>query len=393
MSVSRVCGRAHHLSAGRLLAPRALHAFVRPSPAPLALFRPHRCASLHTSRFPLADDEKSTSTTTTSISADPNPAEAAEQHDQDGSDAERLSRALAVEKDKLSQTAEPPSSSSALTASPSTDSSDELIASLASVDWTNRFAVDETLYSDDMQHITTRLAREQPLTVSQKITLLQFWLDKLNKNPASFPVHPALTWTHPRGAGQRPGREAPRMEERYVEVPYEREEVERLTVAERLRERRGVTSQYEAERRAYALKVSDVRRAYMAEWRAVKERRDADILRQWRATKASSAARRQRTTAAHQADEGELERAEEERYQHALQARKQRVEVRVRKEEAANRKRAAQLLHLLEQQKAKGVNHSADASWGVRIDETLFAQTNRAVVGFWPSSIGARAQE
>ena len=354
---------------------------------------PHsqRSASLHTSRFPCADEEKAAPPPTAASSEQPPPAEDDEEtSDTDqASDARGLLRAFQLKnpsKDNSLTTTDPSSSAA-------TSSTDRFITDLYRLDWTNPLATDPTVASTDLHDITTRLSRNQPLTVSQKITLLQYWLDKLNDDPASFPIHPALTWTHPRGQGQRPGRETPRMEEKFVPVEYDRTEVERLKLEERRRERRGRMSEYEAARRAYALKVSDVRRAYMAEWRAVKERRDMDILKQWRATKAAAAQRRSQTAASHQADESETERQEDERYQQTLQLRRQRLEVRVRREEAVKKRRAAQLLQLLDDRKVKGVNQSTDASWGVRIDETLFAQTNKAVVGFWPSSMGPRAAE
>ena len=388
MSVTHLGRRAYSLSVTYGIVPRTLTRRFRPSLTPslsLSSIYPPHSAFLHTSRYFSVDDNKSASPPSAAASTEQPPADDSEEtHAEDKeSDADRLLRAFKFDSPATTTPTTPAT----------TSSSDQLIRDLSRIDWTDHLASDPTLYSEDIHDITTRLSRGQPLTTNQKITLLQFWLDKLTADPASFPVHPALTWTHPRGKGERPGRETPRMEERHVPVEYVREEVERLKLEERRRERRGRMTEFEAERRTYALKVSDVRRAYMAEWRAVKERREVDILKQWRATKAAAAARRQQTAEAHKADESELERQEEERYQQALQQRKQRVEVRVRKEEAAKRRRAAQLLQLLEQRKVKGVNQSTDASWGVRIDETLFAQTNKAVVGFWPSSMGPRAEE
>ena len=397
MSVTRICRRAYSSFAGySVLGSRTLRRFASyPSVDHAAIFRVQRSASFHSTRLSCADDEKSSpppdsASSEPPLSTDEPDEDEDEDDEEEESSAERLIKAFRAGRSADTTDAVTTTSDSSTSAS---SSSDELIFDYSQLDWSNPLATDPTLFSEDIHDITTRLGRQQPLTVNQKITLLQFWLDKLNRDPRSFPVHPALTWTHPRDVGERPGREAPRMEEKFVPAEYDRAEVDRLRLEERRRERRGRMSQYEAERRAYALKVSDVRRAYMAEWRAVKERRDTDILKEWRATKAASAQRRQQRAEAHAADETETEREDEEKYQQALQQRRQRVEVRVRRDELAKKKRAAQLLQLLEQRKVKGVNHSADASWGVRIDETLFAQTNKAVIGFWPSSMGPRVEE
>ena len=391
MSFNHICRRRlYSLPIVRSLAPRSLlHPTACTSQNLSTIFRSQHAASLHTSRSYLADQDNSASPpAAASIEQQPAAADSSDKPSdaEPAADDDRLVRALQVDSTATDTTA--PTSSSSLTSS-----SDQLIRDMSKLNWSNPLAIDPTLYSEDMTDITQRLARNQPLTINQKIVLLQYWLDKLKRDPTEFAIHPALTWTHPRGKDQRPGREAPRMEEKFVPVEYDRREVDRLKLDERRRERRGRMSEYEAERKTYEMKVSDVRRAYMAEWRAVKQRRDDSILQQWRATKAASAQRRQQTAEAHRADESEMERLEEERYQQALQQRRQRLEVRVRKEEALRKKRAAQVLQLLEERRVKGVNQTVDASWGVRIDETLFAHTNKAVVGFWPSSMGPRAEE
>ena len=265
------------------------------------------------------------------------------------------------------------------------------VSQLANTDWdAESDPITATEFSDDMDDIMARVDEELPLTVNQKVVLIEHWLDKLEgKDPREgFGVHPLVTWTHPRGPGQRPAREAPRLEERHVPFPYSPAVIDAMAAESKakVKKRRGPPSAYVLQRAVYREKMRDVRKAYMAEFSAIKARRDADIAKDWRALKTAAAERRQTRAVQQRLDTLETQKREEEEYRQRLVERRERIEARVRETVKQRELQAEEAQRMLSERRRRWINDTPDDhSWGVRIDERLFAQSAHNLVGFWPT--------
>lgn len=245
---------------------------------------------------------------------------------------------------------------------------------------------DPTVYSDNMDDINARIEKDQPLTVTQKITLMKKWVDDIEADPrtAFQSPDPMITWTHPNKPGARPGFHPPRMDEKFVQYDFDADIVKSMSAEELRKSRRGTVNEFVLERQVYENKMHDVRKYYMSEFQIAKQRREANILREWTANKAAKEVRsRERKGKKESAATIRREREKAE-FEQRLLVKRDRAISRIHRDIKMEERKAQILEKMLQERQESWINTDESSDWGMKINEDLFNRTETNITGFWP---------